>query len=75
MFSRALRIIAGLTLIGAGLGLLGAVVHTEGAMHDARAVAKARHIPASTFNARNRLKDEAEKHANVGPKQTDKCAC
>lgn len=49
MFSRKLRIIAGLMLIGAGLGLLGALVHTEGSMHDVRAVAKVRHIPANTL--------------------------
>ena len=38
---RALRIIAALMLIGAGLGLLGALVHTESTTYGT-AVAKAR---------------------------------
>ena len=33
-FIRASRIVAGLMLMGAGLGLIGALVHTEGAMND-----------------------------------------
>jgi hypothetical protein len=52
-FIRALRIIAGLMLIGAGLGLIGALIRTESATHGP-VVAKARHadfhatVPAGT---------------------------
>jgi len=47
-FRRELRIIAALMLFGAGLGLLGALVHTESVMYS-HTVAKARHVdPAST---------------------------
>jgi hypothetical protein len=41
MLIRPLRIIAALILMGTGLGLLGALLHTEGAMHGGNAVAKA----------------------------------
>ena len=43
MLIRPLRIIAALILMGTGLGLLGALLRTEGAMHGVNAVAKAQH--------------------------------
>lgn len=50
--SRVLRIIAGLMLIGSGLGLVGVLVHTERTIY-APAIVKARRshihaVPAST---------------------------
>ena len=48
MFIRPLRIIAALILMGTGLGLLGALFHTEGATHGRHAVARA---PRSTIQA------------------------
>jgi hypothetical protein len=57
-FIRALRIIAGLMLIGAGLGLIGALIHTESATHGP-VVAKARHsdfqatVPAGASHPNN----------------------
>jgi hypothetical protein len=56
-FIRALRIVAGLMLIGAGLGLIGALIHTESATHGP-VVAKAGHdfhatVPAGTALPKN----------------------
>ncbi len=53
--SRALRIMAAAILIGAGLSLLGALVHTESAMHGA-VIVKARRTnvharPVTTLGA------------------------
>jgi len=55
-FSRTLRIIA--ALMGAGLGLLGALIHTESAVHGGHAVAKAQRstihaVPASLSGSSN----------------------
>jgi hypothetical protein len=56
--SRALRIMAAAILIGAGLSLFGALIHSESAMHGA-VIVKARRTdvhdhPASTLGAGHR---------------------
>ena len=54
MLIRPLRIIAALILMGTGLGLLGALFHTEGATHGRHAVARARRSTIQAVRQRRR---------------------